>query len=126
MLDCPRCSLTAGPTQGPYPAVLHRPKTKTTVQDLFNILPLSLVRRLVSGLDHPYPGAEFNELDPPKWLGEQIGQLIRGVDVACLDAPFLQAGPDEMVPQPDVLASFMEHGVLRQGQSRLVVHHELH
>ena len=36
MLDCPRCSLTAGPTQGPYPAVLHRPKTKTTVQDLFN------------------------------------------------------------------------------------------
>ena len=126
MLACPRCSLTAGPTQGPYPAVLHRPKTKTTVQDLFNILPLSLVRRLVGGLDHPNPGAEFKELDPPERLGEQISELIRGVDVARLDAPFLQAASDEVMPQPDVLAPFVENGVPCQGQSGLAVHHQLH
>jgi hypothetical protein len=34
------------------------------------ILPLSLVRRLVENLDHPGLGAELQELDPPKRLGE--------------------------------------------------------
>jgi hypothetical protein len=52
--------------------------------------------------------------------------LILGVDVACLDAPFLQTASDEVIPHPNVLAPFMENGVLRQGQSGLVVHSELH
>ena len=34
------------------------------------ILPLNLVRRLVGRLNHPGPGAELKELDPPKGLGE--------------------------------------------------------
>ena len=100
-------------------------KTKSTRLIPF-ILPLSLVRRLVGKLDHPGPGAKLKELDPPKGLGEQIRKLILGVDVAHLDAPFLQAASDEMVPHPDVLAPFVENGVLRQGQSRLAVHPELH
>jgi len=69
--------------------------TKTLVQD---ILPLSLVHRLVGGLNHPDPGAEFEELDPPKRLGEQVCEMVRGVDVARLDTPFIQTASDEMVP----------------------------
>jgi hypothetical protein len=65
--------------------------------------PLSLVRRLVGNLDHPGLGAELQEPDPPKRLGEQVCKLILDVDVACLDAPFLQTTSDEVVPHPDVL-----------------------
>ena len=64
-------------------------------------------------LDHPGPGAKLKELDPSKGLGEQICKLILGVDVARLDASFLQAASDEVIPHPDVLAPFMENGVLR-------------
>ena len=84
------------------------------------------MRRLVGKLDHPDPGAEFEELDPPKRLGEQIRELIRGVDVARLDASFFQAASDEVVPHPDMLAAFVENGVLCQSQSGLAVHPELH
>ena len=105
--------------QGPYALSIQH-------KDLSIILPLSLVRRLVGGVDHPGPGAELKELDPPKGLGEQVCKLVLGVDVACLDAPVLQAASDEVVPHPDVLAPFMENGVLCQGQSRLAVHSELH
>ena len=41
-------------------------------RDLSIILPLSLVRRLVGKLNHPGPGAELKELDPPKGFGEQV------------------------------------------------------
>jgi hypothetical protein len=58
------------------------------------------VRRLVGELDHPNPGAKLKELDPPKGLGEQICKLVLGVDVARLEAPFLQAASDEVVPHP--------------------------
>jgi hypothetical protein len=77
------------------------------------------VRRLVRNLDHPGLGAELQEPDPPKRLGEQVCKLILGIDVACLDAPFLQTALN-------VLAPFMENGVLGQGQSRLAVHSEFH
>jgi hypothetical protein len=93
---------------------------------IFIILPLSLVRRLMGNLDHPGLGAEIQEPDPPKRFGEHVCKLILGVDVACLDAPFLQTASDEVVPHPDVLASFMENGVLGQGQSGLAVHSEFH
>ena len=102
----------------------------TTMQqphkDLSIILPLSLVRRLVGELNHPGPRAEFKELNLPKGLGEQVRKLVLGVDVARPDAPFLQTASDEVVPHPDVLAAFMEDGVLCQGQSGLAVHPELH
>jgi hypothetical protein len=77
-------------------------------------------------LDHPDPGAKLKELDPPKGLGEQIHKPVLGVDVARLEVPFLQAASDEVVPHPNVLASFMKNGVLCQGQSGLVVHPEFH
>jgi len=70
------------------------------------------VRRLVGELDHPGPGAKLKELDPPKGLGEQIRKLVLGVDVARLDAFFLQAASDEVVPHPDVLAPFVKNGIL--------------
>jgi hypothetical protein len=92
----------------------------------FIILSLSLVRRLVGELDYPDPGAKLVELYPPKGLGEQIRNLVLGVDVARLEAPFLQAASDEVVPHPDVLASFMKNVVFCQGQSGLVVHPEFH
>jgi hypothetical protein len=79
------------------------------------------VRRLVGNLDHPGLEAELQEPDPPKRLGEQVCKLILVVDVACLDAPFLQTASDEVVPHPDVLAPFIENGVLGQGQSGLAV-----
>jgi hypothetical protein len=82
------------------------------------------VRHLVGNLDHPGLGAELQEPDPPKRLREQVCTLILGVDVACLDAPFLQTASDEVVPHLDVLAPFMENGVLSQGQSGLAVHSE--
>jgi hypothetical protein len=65
---------------------LHRDQVKRLIPI---ILPLSLVRRLVGNLDHPGLGAELQEPDPLKRLGEQVCKLILGVDVACLDAPFL-------------------------------------
>jgi hypothetical protein len=84
------------------------------------------VRRLVGNLDHPGLRAELQEPDPPNKLGDQVCKLILGVDVACLDAPLLQTASDEVMPHPDVLAPFMENGVLGQGQSGLVVHSEFH
>jgi hypothetical protein len=87
--------------------------TKTnSIRTCSIILPLSLVRRLVGELNHPDPGAELKELDPPKRLGEQIRKLVLGVDVARLEAPFLQVASDEVVPHPNVLAPFMKNEVL--------------
>jgi hypothetical protein len=97
---------------------------KDQVQRL--ILPLSLVCRLVGNLDHPGLGAELQEPDPPKRFREQVCKLVLGVDVACLDAPFLQIASDEVVPHPDVLAPFMKNRVLGQGQRGLTVHSEFH
>ena len=88
-------------------AASQRPDQPTQHRDLSIILLLSLVRRLVRKLNHPGPGAELKELDPPKGLGEQIRKLVLGVDVARLDAPVLQTASDEVVPHPDVLTPFM-------------------
>jgi hypothetical protein len=100
---------------------------KDQVQRLIPIiLPLSLVRRLVKNLDHPGLGAELHEADTLKRLGEQVCKLILGVDVACLDASFLQTISNEVLPHPDVLVPFMKNGVLGQGQSGLVVNSEFH
>jgi hypothetical protein len=80
----------------------------------------------VEELDHPDPGAKLKEFDPPKGLGEQIRKLILGVDVAHLEAPFLQAASEEVISHSDVLAPFMKNGVLCQGQSGLAVHPKFH
>ena len=56
------------------------------------------MRRPVGKLNHPGPGAELKELDPPKGLEKQVRKLVLGVDVARLDAPFLQTASDEVVP----------------------------
>lgn len=82
--------------------------------------------RLLGNLNHSNPGAKFLELDPPKGLGEKVGEPILGVDVAGLDAPLVQAAPNEMILDVDVLAALMEDEILRQGQSGLAVHPELH
>jgi hypothetical protein len=73
-------------------------------------------------LDHPDPGAKLKELDPLNGFGEQIRKLVLGVDVARLEAPFLQAASDEVVSHPDVLAPFIKNEILCQGQSGLAVH----
>jgi hypothetical protein len=80
----------------------------------------------VGNLYHPGLGAELQEPDPPKRLGEQVCKLILDVDVACLGAPFLQTASDEVVPHPDVLAPFMKNRVLGQGQSGHAVHSKFH
>jgi hypothetical protein len=80
----------------------------------------------VGELDHPNPRAKLKELDPPKGLGEQIRKLILGVNVVHLEAPFLQAASDEVVPHLDVLAPFIKNRVLCQGQSGLAIHSEFH
>jgi hypothetical protein len=84
------------------------------------------VRCLVRNLYHPGLGAELQEPDPPKRLGEQVCKLILGVDVAYLEALFLQTAPNEVVSHSDVLAPFMENRVLGQGQSGFAVHSEFH
>jgi hypothetical protein len=84
------------------------------------------MRRLVGELDHPNPRAKLKKLDHHKGLGEQICKLALGIDVACLEAPFLQAASDEAVPHPNVLAPYKKNGILYQGQSRLAVHLEFH
>jgi hypothetical protein len=105
---------------------MQRPTKTNSTRTYFIILPLSLVRRLVGELDHPDPGAKLTELDPPKGLGEQIRKLVLGVDVARLEASFLQSASDEVVPHLDVLAPFMKNGVLCQSQSELAIHPEFH
>jgi hypothetical protein len=75
-------------------------------------------------LNHNNPDAKLLEFDLPKGFGEKVGELILGVDVAGLDAPLIQAAPDEVVFDADMLVALMEDGVLRQGQGGLVVHPE--
>jgi hypothetical protein len=65
------------------------------------------------------------KLDFPKGFGEEVSELALRADVDGLDAPILQAAPYEVILHPDVLVALMEDGVLRQGQSGLVVHPEL-
>jgi hypothetical protein len=84
------------------------------------------VRRLVENLYYPGLRAELQEHDPFKRLDEQVCKLVLGVDVACLETPFLQTASDEVVPHLDVLAPFMENRVLGQGQSGFAVHSEFH
>jgi hypothetical protein len=67
----------------------------------------------MGNLNHPNSGVKLLELDPPKGLGEEVGKLVLGVDVADLDAPLIQAAPDEVVLDADMLAALMEDGVLR-------------
>ena len=80
--------------------------------------------RLLGNLNHPNPSKKLLELDPPKGLGEKVGELVLG-DVAGLDA-LIQIAPNEVVLDSDMLAALMEDGVLRQGQGGLAVHPELH
>ena len=54
------------------------------------------------------------ELGLAQRLGEDVGQLISSGDVISLDTPIFQAVPDEVILDPDVLASPMEDGVLGQ------------
>jgi hypothetical protein len=61
----------------------------------------------VGKLNHPDPGVELKELDPPKRLSEQVCKLILGVHVARLDASFIQIASDEVVLYPNVLGPFM-------------------
>jgi hypothetical protein len=94
VLDAPKSSqgcypiLTDSPSQGPCVCAAASPSQgpcaaaspqRPQYRDLSIILPLSLVRRLDGALSYPDPGAEFAELDPPKRLGEQVRELIRGV-----------------------------------------------
>jgi hypothetical protein len=105
---------------------MQRTIKTNSIMTYSTILLLSLVCYLVRELDHPDPGAKFKELDPPKRLGEQIRKLVLGVDIARLEAPFLQTASDEVVPHPDVLAPFMKNRVFCQGQCGLAVHPEFH
>jgi len=81
------------------------------------------VWRLLGNLHHFNLGAKLLELDPFKGLGEKVGELILGVDVACLDAPLIQTASNEVKLDADMFAALM--GVLRQGQGGLAVHPEL-
>jgi hypothetical protein len=94
---------------------MQRTTNTNSTRTYYIILSLNLVRRLVGELNHPDPGAKLKELDPPKGFDEQIRKLVLGVDVTRLEAPFLQAASDEVVPHLDVLAPFMKHEVLCQG-----------
>jgi hypothetical protein len=76
----------------------------------------------VGKLRHPEPRTKFKELDPPKGLGEQVRKLILGVDIARIDAPFYQTVTDEVLHHLDMLAPFMEYGVLGQRQGTLAIH----
>ena len=81
---------------------------------------------LLGSLNHPNPDAKLLELDPPNGLGEEVGELVLGVDVASLDAPLIQAAPYKLVLDVHMLATLMEDGVLCQGQGGLAVHPKLH
>jgi len=75
------------------------------------------VWRLLGNLKHPNPGAKLLKLDPSKGHDEKVDELVLGVDVASLDAPLIQAASNDVVLDADMLAAFMEDGVLCQGQS---------
>ena len=76
--------------------------------------------RLLGNLNHPNPGTKLLELDPPKGLGEKVGELILGVDVACLDAPLIQAAPNEVVLDLDMLVALMEDGFFAKAKADLL------
>ena len=60
----------------------------------------------------PNPLLHLLELGLPQRLGENVSQLISSGNVAGLDAPILQAIPDEVILDANVLASFVEDRVL--------------
>jgi hypothetical protein len=68
---------------------------------------------LVRNLSHLDYGAKLLKLDPPKRLGQKVGELVLGVDVVGPNTSFIQAASDEVIPHPDVLAELMEDRVLR-------------
>jgi hypothetical protein len=63
---------------------------------------------------------ELQELDPPKRLGEQVRELILGVDVARLDAPIVQTPSDEVAPHPHMLAPVMKNGFFARARVDLL------
>jgi hypothetical protein len=60
------------------------------------------------------------ELDPPKGHGEKVGKLVLSVDVAGLDAPLIQAAPDKVVLNADMLATLMEDGFFTKAKADLL------
>ena len=72
--------------------------------------PLSLVLR---DLLQTYP-PHLLELGLIQRLGEYVCKLISSGDVVGLNAPVLQAVPDEVLLDPDVFAPVMEDRILGQ------------
>jgi hypothetical protein len=80
------------------------------------------VLRRWRNLNHPNSDTKLLKFGPPKWLSEEISELVWSVDVVDLNTPLIQAALDEVVLDPNVLVALMEDEILRQGQSKLVVH----
>ena len=67
---------------------------------------------MLSDLPQSNPSPHLLELGLAQQLGEDVCQLISSGDVVGLNAPFLQAIPDEVIFDSDVLASVMEDWIL--------------
>jgi hypothetical protein len=66
------------------------------------------------------------EFDSPKCFGEDVSELVRSGDACGANSSIIQAAPDEVIAELDVLAALMEDGVLSQCQGRLAVHLKLY
>ena len=75
----------------------------------------------LGNLNYPNSSTKLLELDPPKGLDEEVGELVLCIDVTSLDAPpVIQTTSDEVVLDTDMLAALMEDGVLAKAKADLL------
>ena len=67
---------------------------------------------------------QLHESKTSEWLGEDVHELLTSFDELDDDLPFIDTVPEEVELHVDVLALIVENRILREGDGRLVVHHQ--
>jgi hypothetical protein len=60
------------------------------------------------------------EFDSPKCFGEDVSELVRSGDACGANSSIIQAAPDEVIAELDVLAALMEDGFLASAKADLL------
>jgi hypothetical protein len=67
---------------------------------------------------------QLQEQKAPKWFGEDIRELLAGLDELEDDLSFINTITKKVILDVDVLAPIVEDRVLGEGDGGLIVHHQ--
>ena len=81
--------------------------------DYFTILPLILLLTRGRNLHHANHLLQLRELKTAEWLGEDVHELPTSFDELDDDLPSIDAVPEEVELNVDVLAPVVENRILR-------------